>query len=123
MIKSFIAAETVPAYRFVKFTTEGISPASSSSDEIVGISEANEREVDETIDVYLPGGYADVTAGAAFEAGAFLTADEEGRAIEGSSSDNIGAMALQDAEEEGDIVQVVVMLQRNAETTEDATEE
>ena len=124
MIKSYIAAEEIPAYRFVKFSSDGAAVAVSSSDLIAGVSEENTRDAESMVDVYLPGHPAYITAGGTFSAGAVLTADEEGRAVEGSSSDNIGALALEPAEAEGDVVQVLITLQRNAETsTDDTTDE
>ena len=118
MIKSYIAAEDIPAYRFVKFSSGNAALAVSSSDNIIGISEENAKDEGECVDIHLDGVF-EVQAGGTFEAGAVLTADTEGKAVEASTSDNIGALALESAQADGDVVQVLVTIQRNAETSTD----
>lgn len=125
MAKSFIAGVDIPAYSFVKFSGDTIVPAESGSDYILGVTYEAGIAADFTADVFLNGEYAEIRAGEAFAAGTPLTADEYGRAAAASSGDNIGAIALEAAEAEGDIVKVVVNTQYNtiAEAAEEASEE
>lgn len=113
MIKSYRAAEDIPAYRFVKFASDGeIATASAGSDNIIGVSEEINNKAGMATDTYIAGSFAEVMAGGTFVAGDMLTTDAEGRAVIATPEDNIAAVALQDATAEGDIVQVVVQLQR-----------
>ena len=112
MIRSYTAAADTPAYRFVKFSDGEITPATAGSDNIIGISEEVDNKTGSVIDVYIAGAFAEVEAGGTFVAGDALTADENGKAVKATSADNIGAIAMMDATNEGDIVQVSVQLQR-----------
>ncbi len=117
MIKSYQAAADIAAYRFVKFTDGGIAPASAGTDNIIGVSEEVKNTAGYTTDVYIAGSFAEVEAGGAFSAGDALTSDADGKAVKATNTDNVGAIAMMAANATGDIVQVVVQLQRVIATT------
>ena len=124
MIKSYQAAADIPAYRFVKFTDGSVELASAGTDNIIGISEELGNTTGCVADVYIAGSFAEIEAGEAFLAGDALTSDANGKAVKATKADNIGAIAMMDANAAGDIVQVVVQLQRviTAETQEGDTQ-
>lgn len=115
-MKTFNNEKEIKAYRFIKLDGSLVENSNSSTDDIIGVSDSIDSPVKDIADIYLPGEKALIEAGAAFNAGKFLTSDSEGRAIEAQDGDNIGAIALQDAASQGDIVEVIVILQRKLST-------
>ena len=112
MIKSYQAAADIAAYRFVKFAEGGVVQAAAGTDNIIGVSEELKNTAGYATDVYIAGSFAEIEAGGAFSAGEALTSDADGKAVKATKTDNIGAIAMMDANAAGDIVQVVVQLQR-----------
>ena len=121
LIKSYTAAAAVTVRRIVKFDATSPNPnvqhAVAASDASVGVSNmsgeggGSSTALGGRVDVVLSG-VCEVEAGAAFSAGALLTADASGRGIvaaPGAGTNNrIVGIALQPAGAAGDIVQVNV---------------
>lgn len=110
-MRSYKAAKNIEAYKFVKLV-DNLETATSSTDKIIGISDTVNTLADDVIDVFTVGEIAEIEAGGAFEAGDALTSDENGKAVVATASDNIGAIALEPATADGEIVKARVVLQR-----------
>lgn len=118
-MQTFNNEKEIKAYRFVKFSANSdskVETATTGADNIIGISDSINSNANDIADISINGEIAQVEAGGAFSAGDALTCDSEGRAIKASSTDNIGAIAHQDASAEGDIVRVIVNIQRTIVT-------
>jgi len=109
---SFEAKEDIAACTIVKFFEGGVKAASAADDDLIGITGSLDVPAGNSADVYMTGERIEVKAGAAFAAGKALTADSAGCAVSAAAGGNIIAIALQAAEAEGDIVQVLVTCQR-----------
>ena len=125
LIKNYTAAAAVTVRRLVRFDATSPNPnvqhATAATDSIVGVSLMSGDSqptgtpgifaIGNRVDVVLLGA-AEVEAGAAFSAGALLTADGTGRAIVAAPglavNNRIVGIALQPAGAAGDIVQINV---------------
>lgn len=113
MIKSYRAGEELKAYRFIKFDeNNNVVTATAGTDNICGISDNIDRMQGSVADISFPGTITEIETGGAFSAGEYLTADAQGRAVKAGESDNIGAIALENSTAEGEVVKVVVSIQR-----------
>lgn len=110
-MRTYRNQKEITAYRFVKFVSGFVENTTSATDDIVGISDIVNSQADDIAEIYLLGELAEIEAGGTFEAGDALTSDEEGRAVKAKNGDNIGAVAT-DAASLGDVVKVVVSIQR-----------
>jgi len=113
LIRNYTAAGAISARRIVKVSGAGnVAQTTGVSDGLFGIcSQPGGAALGERCDTTLTG-IEDVEAGAAFAAGARLTSDAQGRAINaapaaGVNNDIIG-IALVDATAAGDIIPVLI---------------
>lgn len=112
-MRTFNNEKAIKAYRFVKLTGNVAENATGSKDNIIGISDTIDSPENDIADINITAEVADIEAGSAFSAGDALTADSEGRAVKANEGDNVGAIAYQNATAQGDIVQVIVSIERN----------
>ncbi|MGN0014945.1 MAG: capsid cement protein [Candidatus Gastranaerophilaceae bacterium] len=110
-MRTYRNQKAITAHRFVKFADGFVENSISAKDDIVGISDIVNSQADDFAEIYLPGELAEIEAGGTFEAGDALTSDTQGRAVKAQAGDNIGAVAT-DAASSGDVVEVIVSLQR-----------
>ena len=126
-MRTFNNVKEILPYRFVGFDntadSEALENITSSKGNIIGISDSVKSLANDIADIYMAGEVAQIEAGGAFSAGDELTSDSSGRAIKASAGDNIGAIALQNASAQGDIISVIVSLGRSlqSETVEETT--
>lgn len=122
-MRTYRNQKVITAHRFVKFADGFVENAVSAKDDIVGISDIMNSQADDIAEIYLPGELAKIEAGGTFVAGDVLTSDTQGRAVKAQNGDNIGAVAT-DSASIGDVVNVIVLLQRviAAEQTNQNTE-
>lgn len=116
-MRTYRNQKAITAHRFVKFAGGFVENAVSAKDDIVGISDIMNSQADDIAEIYLPGELAEIEAGGTFEAGDALTSDTQGKAVKAQNGDNIGAVAT-DSASEGDVVKVIVLLQRVIATEE-----
>ena len=115
VIKTLTAtAAAIEAYRIVKFdgtTKTSVLKAAAATDAPVGVSEGIDTAASGRVDVVLSG-LAKVTAGAAFNPGAYLTSDASGRAVAAApaagTNNGIVGVAIEEATAAGDIVEILV---------------
>lgn len=120
-MRTYRNQKAITAKRFVKFSDGFVENATSSTDDIVGVSDIVNSQADDVAEIYLPSELAKIVAGGTFEAGDALTSDGEGRAVKAENGNNIGAIAI-DAASLGDTVQVIVTIQRAFTAAEEVTE-
>lgn len=96
---SFIAEMDIPAHSFVKFgTSGGVTLATSSTDDVIGVSDDVLVHSGNPIDV-LHLGVGNVTYGGTVASGKKITSNKNGQAIVAEAGDNIFGLALVSATE------------------------
>lgn len=112
LLKSFIAAAAIAAFRIVKFSGAGTCiQTSAATDLSIGVCNEVSPLAGERFDAVLTG-IAYVEAGAAFALGAEITSDAIGRGVTAApaagSNNRIVGIALEAASAAGDIVPVLL---------------
>ena len=94
-VKTFTASGAVGHRRMVKFASDGVvTAATATTDAIIGVADAPGGAIDGAdVDVVLFGP-AEVEAGGAFSAGAFLTAGAAGVAVDAAPGAGVNAHTL-----------------------------
>lgn len=104
--KTFEAGAAVLAKRLVKFDGSGdIVQAAAAADLVIGISDRGAAAAADRIDVIMAG-QPEVEAGAAFAAGAPITADANGKAVAAGAGEIAIGFAVEAALADGDIVTI-----------------
>jgi NH3-dependent NAD+ synthetase len=115
VIKNLTAtAAVIEAFRIVKFdgtTKTSVLKAAAATDAPIGVSDGVDIAASGRVDVVLSG-LTKVTAGAAFNPGAYLTSDSAGRAVAAApaagTNNGIVGIAVEEATALGDIVEILV---------------
>jgi hypothetical protein len=111
MTKTFIAGAAITKRRIVKFGADAghVIPAAAATDALIGISTDIDTAINDPCDVYVDDGIVYVDAGAAIVAGAFVTADTNGKAVASSvTGERIIGMAMTAAAADGDVIEVLL---------------
>ena len=103
----FTAGAAVAANRIVKFNTGKVVQASAGTDVLLGVSQSAAASADDTCKVALTG-VVYVAAGASVNAGAYVTADSNGKAVAATSGKNYIGMALEAAAAADDLIAVSI---------------
>lgn len=109
--KDFVTGATVNALRIVKYgTAPAVIQGAAATDALLGVTTNTAAAVSgETVDVVMFG-EAQVTAGAAVAAGAFLTSDATGRAVTAAATNPCIGRALTAAAAADDVITVLVSI-------------
>jgi hypothetical protein len=115
VIKTLTAtAAAIEAFRIVKFdgtVKTTVLKAAAATDAPIGVSEGIDIAASGRVDVVVSG-LTKVTAGAAFNPGAYLTSDGSGRAVAAApaagTNNGIVGIAIEEATAAGDIVEILV---------------
>ena len=111
LIKSYTAEGAIPASRIVTMGTAETQTtlATSAADTALGVSQSQADAADgSVIDVTMVG-IVDVEAGAAIAAGAWVTADANGKAVATTTAgDEVVGKALTSSAADGDIINLLI---------------
>ncbi len=109
---SILNKKPISEYKFAKMADGAVEAASSSNDNIIGVTDSINSIENSVADIFTIGEIAKIQLGGNVSAGDLLTSNADGNAVKAQQSDNVGAMALEDGENE-DVIKVIVTVQRN----------